>query len=182
MSNLDLLKAAYNLAGAADRAADSAVPEEVARIVKLHAKVAVVAAWIPIDGVDLLALAVNTWWMYVRINKALKLPFSQNVVKSLLAGFGTNIVMYLILVIISEALKLIPIFGSFAGAVIESFVFYAATLATGIAYMQALALILKKELPKVDLKAAANSLTKDKDALQQVLTKASGGSDQKELK
>ena len=174
MSNMSLLETAYNLALAADRATDSAVGEEIAKIVKLHAKIGVASAWIPVDGLDLAALAVNTWTMYVRINKAVDVPFSENVLKSLAAGIGTNILSNVPVLLVSEGLKLIPGIGSFFGGLILSATFYTVTIAAGIVYMKALTLLLNKQssLTEVDLKAAMDAFVSDKSAMRQIFTEA----------
>lgn len=174
MSTMSLLETAYNLALAADRATDSAVGEEVAKIVKLHAKLAVASAWIPIDGVDIAAMAVNTWTMYVRINKALDIPFSENLLKSLAAGIGTNILSNVAGLLVGEGLKLIPGIGTFFGSVMLSATFYTVTIASGIVYMKALTLLLNQQssLTEVDLKAAMDAFVSDKSAMRQIFTEA----------
>ena len=174
MSNLHLLEAAYHLAEAVDRATDSVVHEEVASIVKLHAKIAVASAWIPIPGVDLAAMVTNTWTMYVRINKTVNIPFSEHWMRSLATGIGTNLLSNLPGFGVLSILKLFPGIGSFWGGVIISSVAYPFTIAAGIVYMRVLAMLLKQQsaLTEVNLKAAVNAITKDKDAMKQIWTEA----------
>ena len=174
MSTMNLMEAAYNLAVAADRTTDSAVHEEIAQIVKLHAKIAVASAWIPIPGADFAALAANTWTMYVRINKKIDVPFSENLLKSLAAGIGTNLLSSLPILAVSSLLKSFPGIGTITGGVIMSASVYAVTIAAGVVYMKALAMLLNQssEFTEVNLKAAVDSIMQNKSAVNQILTEA----------
>lgn len=55
----DLVKTAYDLVQLLDKAADDTLPEEIADVVKLHAKLAVGSAWIPVPGADVAAGAAT---------------------------------------------------------------------------------------------------------------------------
>ena len=50
-----LLKAALKLVKLLDKTADETLPQEIADIVKLHSKLAVGSAWIPVPGADVAA-------------------------------------------------------------------------------------------------------------------------------
>jgi uncharacterized protein (DUF697 family) len=174
MSSLSLIEAAYNLAVATDKATDIAVHEKVAGIVKLHAKLAIASAWIPIPGADLAAMAGNTWTMYVRINKTLDIPFSKNLIKSLSTGIGTNILSSLPVLGVASVLKWFPGIGTLGSGAIMSVPVYIATISAGIVYMKALAVLLKRksELTEVNLKEALDSILDDKNGMKQIITDA----------
>jgi len=174
MSSLSLIQAAYDLAVVADKATDAAVHKRVADIVKLHAKIAIASAWIPIPGADLAAMGTNTWTMYARINRTLGIPFSENLSKSLATGVGTNLLSSLPILGVSSVLKAIPGIGTVAGGMLLSLPLYTVTLAAGIVYMRVLAALLKKEskLTEVNLKEAVDSMLKDSGAVKQVIKAA----------
>jgi uncharacterized protein (DUF697 family) len=179
----DLVGSVKTLKGLLDLIGDiagEATSAEVGRVIKLHAYLAVIPAWIPIDGVDVIGLTINLWWMYARINKALDIPFSENKFKSLVTGFGANILTNLLFFIVGELVKLIPVFGWIAAPFILSIVYYSVTLAAGVAYGWGLAKWMGQnpKTPSLNLDKAQ----KVQDAFQQVIEKTSEGSKPKELK
>jgi uncharacterized protein (DUF697 family) len=167
-------KLQYQLSLAVDQAADGAVHEDVAKIVKLHAKLALGLSFIPVPGADLAALAANTWTMYARINRTLGIPFSENKLKSLASGIATNLVSNLPILVAGSLVKTIPILGQFGGGAIMAASLYGVTLAAGIVYMKALTFMLNQssELSEVNLKAAVDSLVQDKQGIQTILNDA----------
>jgi uncharacterized protein (DUF697 family) len=174
MTNTNLFDAAYQVALAADKATDGAVHEDVAKIVKLHAKIAIASAFIPVPGADIAAMATNTWTMYVRINKALGIPFSENIIKSLASGIATNLLSVVPAMAVGEMLKFIPGVGTLAGSAIMAGSLYTITIAAGIVYMRALAMILKQksELTEVNLQAVVDALVGDKNTMKQIVKDA----------
>ena len=72
--------------------AANVMPEEIEKIVLRHAKIAFATAFIPIGGLDILAATANIWAMYVCINNALGLKFSDNLIKSIGSAIVSNIV------------------------------------------------------------------------------------------
>ena len=58
--NIDkkLLESCQDLVQYMDMAADACLPQEIANVVKLHSKLAVGAAWIPVPGADMAAGAI----------------------------------------------------------------------------------------------------------------------------
>jgi uncharacterized protein (DUF697 family) len=169
-----LIEATHQLALAADKATDGAVHEDIAKIVKLHAKIALGIVFIPVPGADMAAAAANTWTMYVRINKALDIPFSENVVKSLASGIGTNILSNVPILAAGEIIKLFPVLGPVVGGAVMAGSLYGVTIAAGIVYMRALAIILNQqsEFTEVNLKAVADSLVSDKDSMKKIIKDA----------
>lgn len=174
MSNSSLLEAAYKLSLAVDKAADHLAAEEIASIVKLHAKIAIASAWIPVPGADLAAMGANTWTMYIRINRNLGIPFSENIIKSLATGIATNLLSNLPVLAMSSVVKAMPGVGTLAGSLMMTASVYAVTIAAGIVYMRALAALLNhhSELTEVNLKAAVSSITEDKAVLEEIMASA----------
>ena len=172
-----LIKAAGELAKELDKAVDEYLPQKLAGIVKLHAKLAVGSAFIPIPGADIAAAGANTWAMYVRINKELNLPFSENVVKSLAAGVMTNVAAgAAALVVGASAIKLLPGLGTVGGIAVMATTIYALTIAAGIVYMKALTRLLRAksadQITEADLKDAAHDVLKDKAAIRAIVKDA----------
>lgn len=177
MKDQQLVKAAFKLAQAADKMADDNLPAKLAEIVKLHAKIAVGAAVLPIPGADIAATATNIWTMYARINKGLDLPFSENLVKSVAAGFVTNLGVGLIAFLVAaSAVKMIPGLGWLGGAALLAGTIYGLTIAAGIVYMNAIARLLEKKsassIAEQDVKDAVKEEMKDQDALKATIEAA----------
>lgn len=185
MSEGHLLKAAMELVEAANKLADEHLPGKIADIVKLHAGLAVGSALIPIPGADMAAGAANIWAMYVRINNALDLPFSENIIKSLAAGVLTNIgAAAASLLVVGSALKFIPVLGTLGGAAIMGATIYGVTLAAGFVYMSALTKLLRQksaaDITEDDLKTATKAEMQDTSALKDIIK--AGGKDYKASK
>jgi uncharacterized protein (DUF697 family) len=162
-----LIKAAGELTQAMNRVADENLPGKLAGLVKLHAGIAVGSALIPIPGADIAAASVNIWTMYVRINKELGLPFSENALKSLAAGMATNLAGNAVGMIAGSLLKFIPGVGSVGGAVIMGGTVYAITITAGIVYMRAVAKLLNSKsadrISADDLREAAETVSRSSD-------------------
>lgn len=178
MKDQQLVQAAFKLVQAADKMADANLPEKLADIVKLHAKIAVGGAVLPIPGADIAVTATNIWTMYARINKGLDLPFSENVVKSVAAGFVTNLGVGLIAFLVAaSAVKAVPGLGWLGGAALMAGTIYGLTIAAGIVYMNAIARLLEKKsassIGEQDIKTAVKEEMKDQDALRATI-KAAG--------
>lgn len=172
-----LIKAAGELAQALNRMADDTLPQKLAELVKLHAGIAVASAFIPIPGADMAAAGANIWTMYVRINKELELPFSENALKSLAAGVVTNLAGAAAgFMVVGSALKFVPGLGTLGGAALMAGTTYAITIASGIVYMKAVAQLLSAkssgQVSEADLKSAADGIIRDKAAMQSILKDA----------
>lgn len=173
--NASLLKAAVKLCGLMNKAADSALPDEIAGVVKLHSGLAVGSAWIPIPGADVAAGAANIWGMYVRINKKLGIPFGENVMKSIGSGVATNLASYLAMSGIASAMKLIPGLGTVGGAVVMSASLYGVTLTAGWVYLQVLCMLAEKKgsnFTASDISSGMNTFLKDKDTIKNFVNEA----------
>lgn len=145
MSELShLAHAAYELVEALDKMADESLPQEIADVVKLHAKLAVGSAWIPVPGADVAAGAANIWSMYLRINNKIGMKLGESIIKTIASAVATNLASYAAVLTIGSAMKFIPGLGSIGGAVVMSGALYAVTLASGYVYLKALTALINK--------------------------------------
>jgi uncharacterized protein (DUF697 family) len=169
-----ILEAALHLTKVMNKVADTALPEKLVGIVKLHAGLAVGSAFIPVPGADLAASAANIWTMYIRINKELDLPFSENLVKSIAAGVATNLGGAAAgFLVAGTAAKFLPGLGSAGGAVLMAATIFAITIVAGIVYMRALAAAHSLQgsgaISEDALRKAADAAMRDKDALKELI-------------
>ncbi len=139
-----LLEASIKLVEELDKVAEKSLPEEIAGVVKLHAKIGVGTAWIPVPGADIAASAANIWTMYFRINSKIGVKFGESIIKTIASAVATNLGGYFVCLGVGAALKFIPGIGSIGGAVAESVALYALTLASGYVYLKVLTSMLKK--------------------------------------
>jgi|GEM_PF-1786997 len=175
-----VFQVAAELAKALNLAADENLPGKLAGIVKLHAGIAVGSAFIPVPGADMAAAAANIWTMYVRINKELELPFSENLIKSIATGIVTNLGAAVIAsMVMGSALKFIPGLGSVGGAAVMGATIYGVTLTAGIIYMKAISKLLSSknsgQVNEENLKTAVDEIMKDKQSVQTILRTAKEG-------
>lgn len=161
-----LLHAAHALVEALDKAADNALPQEIADVVKLHAKLAVGSAFIPVPGADIAAGATNIWTMYLRINGKIGMKFGESVLKTIASAVATNLASYAAVLAVGGALKFLPGIGSIGGALVMSTALYALTLTSGYIYLKALTALLKQDGIVNDdrLKESIDSFIKDSQA------------------
>lgn len=142
--NSHLIHAAYELVEALDKMADDTLPKDIADVVKLHAKLAVGSAWIPVPGADVAAGAANIWSMYLRINNKIGMKLGESILKTIASAVATNLASYAAVLAIGGALKFIPGIGSLGGAAIMSGALYAVTLASGYVYLKALTALINR--------------------------------------
>lgn len=170
-----ILKVAIKLAGFLDKNADKMLPKEIVGVVKLHSKLAVGSAWIPIPGADVAAGAATIWGMYVRINNKIGLPAKENIMKTIGSGVATNLVSYIAMSGVASALKFIPGVGSFGGALIMSASLYAITMVSGYIYLQALCKLAEKNGPSInmdELGSTINEILSDKETIRNMIKQA----------
>ena len=167
-----LLKSALDVVRAFDMVADEALPKEIAGVVKLHSKLAVGSALIPVPGADVAAGAAAIWGMYLRINNKLDLKISENVVKTIASGVATNLASYVAMLGIGSALKFIPGIGSIGGALAMGGALYGLTLTSGYVYLRALT-AWKKEEGHTDLgKNVDDVLKNSKNEIKNFISEA----------
>ena len=173
----DLLKTAWDLVQLLDKGADECLPNEIVDIVKLHAKLAVGSAWIPVPGADVAAGAVNIWSMYIRINSKVDMSFGESILKTIASGVATNLASYAAMMGVGSLIKLIPGIGTWTGALVMSATLYAITLASGYVYLKALTILLRqkksKSITNKDLKEAIDVfLTENKNDIKRFIKSA----------
>ena len=169
MTNEKILETALRLIQLLDKQAEVMLPQEIADVVKLHSKLAVGSAWIPVPGADVAAGAATIWTMYARINSKLGLTLKDNVLKTIASGVATNLVGYVALSGVASAMKFIPGIGTIGGALIMSASLYAITLASGWVYLQALCILAERSGNHIDLSKLGDAV---KEVLQDTSIKS----------
>ena len=170
-----ILKVAIKLVKLMDKGADSMLPQEIVDIVKLHSKLALASAWIPVPGADLAAGAASIWGMYIRINNKIGLKVQDNIIKTVASGVATNLASYAAVSGVASALKFIPGIGTITGAIAMSATTYAMTLASGYVYLKALLYLAEKNNGKVDfsgLSEAVKSVLAEKSSIKELIETA----------
>lgn len=145
-------------------AAKYVLPEDIEKIVKKHAAIAVATAFIPVGGLDMVAATANVWTMYVRINNALGIKFSDNKMKSIGSAVVSNLVQNLGVAAVAVALKWSPIAYIPSVAVLTG-ALYGLTMTSGWVYLKALA---NMALNDNDIERSIKDTLKDKASITQV--------------
>lgn len=171
----EMLKTTVKLVKLIDKGADTLLPQQIVDIVKLHSKLAVGSAWIPVPGADVAASAATIWGMYIRINNKIGISVKDNIIKTIGAGVATNLASYLAISGVASAMKFIPGIGTIGGAVIMSASMYAMTLASGYVYLQALTLLASRNGANFnvsDISSAVNEILKEKSIIKDFINAA----------
>ena len=183
VADSDLLKTVIDLLQAMEEGTKKIMPEEIAEIVKFHAKGAAVSAlgsaWIPgVGGTAAVAISAGfIWSMYGRINKKLGLPLSENILKTLASGVATNLAAAAIASIaVSTALSIVPGIGWLGASAIMGGVCYALTLGSGFVYLKILTRLFRagkkpEEMTADDLKKVAKDVV-DQENIKDVMKNA----------
>lgn len=154
-----LRRAAMDLSSQLTKMVDKRLPDRLASIVKTHAWIAVLCAFLPIPGLDIIAAGVNIWTMYARINKEAGRPFEENMFGSIIIGIIANVGSALIgLMVLAVILKMFPGPGTFTGVVVMVCIIYSVTMGAGVFYLKAVTKLLKeKETAPVVEKPSAHT-------------------------
>jgi uncharacterized protein (DUF697 family) len=148
---IELYEAAVALVTVLDKTAEQLLPQEIVDVVKLHSKLAVGSALIPVPGADVAAGAANIWTMYGRVNSKVGISIRDNVLKTLGSGVVTNLASYMAMAGLGSAIKAIPGIGTVTGTALMSASLYAVTLASGYIYVKALTLLANKGNGSIDI-------------------------------
>ncbi len=170
-----LLKLSVELVQYLDKQANTLLPQEIVDVVKLHSKLAVGSAWIPVPGADMAAGAATIWGMYIRINNKIDMPVKENVIKTIGSGVATNLASYAAMSGVASALKFIPGIGTVGGALLMSATLYAVTLASGYVYLKALCILAKQDGPNIDMSKLSDAVTdvlKDQSVIKRFVNEA----------
>lgn len=150
-----------------DGTAKKVLPEEIASVVTMHAKIAVASAFIPVGGLDMAAATANVWTMYIRINSKLGLNFSQNTMKSIGSAVISNLAQNVGIMAIAAGLKWTGI-GYLYSAGIMSGALYALTLTAGLIYLKSISLMTKNNN---NLDKSVEEALQDKEIITEHLLK-----------
>jgi uncharacterized protein (DUF697 family) len=148
---VELYDAAVALVAVLDKTAEQLLPQEIVDVVKLHSKLAVGSALIPVPGADVAAGAANIWTMYGRVNSKVGISIKDNVLKTIGSGVVTNLASYMAMAGLGSAIKAIPGIGTLTGTALMSASLYAVTLASGYIYVKALTLLANKGNGSIDI-------------------------------
>ena len=148
---VELYEAAVALVTVLDKTAEQLLPQEIVDVVKLHSKLAVGSALIPVPGADVAAGAANIWTMYGRVNSKVGISIRDNVLKTVGSGVVTNLASYMAMAGLGSAIKAIPGIGTLTGTALMSASLYAVTLASGYIYVKALTLLANKGNGSIDI-------------------------------
>jgi uncharacterized protein (DUF697 family) len=115
--------------------------------------------------------------MYARINSEMKMPFSENVIKSVAGGVATNLgASVATSVVVGSVFKLFPGIGTVAGAAVIGTTVYGVTITSGIIYMRALAHLLEAkgadEISEEDLRESTSEVMRDKNFIRSTVDEA----------
>ena len=147
-----------------NKVADNVLPEDIVKIVKAHAAIAVGTAFIPIGGLDIAATTANVWAMYIRINNKLGIKFSDNKMKSIGSAVISNLVQNLGMLALVSALKWNPL-TIVASIAVMTGALYALTMTSGWVYLKALS---NMALHDGDIEASIKETLKDKAEITKI--------------
>lgn len=140
MINQKALGKAVELCTMLDKTVSETLPDEIVKIIKQHAFVAVGLTILPMPGIDVAIYAISLWTMYVRINK---LVGNTNLLHTISSGVITNLLAAVAVSIVSTFIDMIPVAGFtiniFIGA-LQYFIIYA----SGCTYIESLIRLFKK--------------------------------------
>ena len=172
---VELYEAAVALVTVLDKTAEQLLPQEIVDVVKLHSKLAVGSALIPVPGADVAAGAANIWTMYGRVNSKVGISIKDNVLKTVGSGVVTNLASYMAMAGLGSAIKAIPGIGTVTGTALMSASLYAVTLASGYIYVKALTLLANKGNGSIDITqidAAVKEILGNKEVIKNFIKAA----------
>jgi len=172
---IELYEAAVALVTVLDKTAEQLLPQEIVDVVKLHSKLAVGSALIPVPGADVAAGAANIWTMYGRVNSKVGISIRDNVLKTVGSGVVTNLASYMAMAGLGSAIKAIPGLGTVTGTALMSASLYAVTLASGYIYVKALTLLANNGNGSIDItqiNSAVKDILKNKEVIKNFIKAA----------
>lgn len=172
---IELYEAAEALVTVLDKTAEQLLPQEIVDVVKLHSKLAVGSALIPVPSADVAAGAANIWTMYGRVNSKVGISIRDNVLKTVGSGVVTNLASYMAMAGLGSAIKAIPGLGTVTGTALMSASLYAVTLASGYIYVKALTLLANKGNGSIDITqidSAVKDILKNKEVIKNFIKAA----------
>ncbi len=122
----------------------------IQEIINQHSSISGAMGLIPVPAAGLAASLGNVYTMYYRINKAVGVSFSQNVVKSVAGMIASSLGQRVLISAGLEALKVIPVLGTCVGGLGEAVVLGAATAVQGKLYCEWLRHMCEKDAVHTD--------------------------------
>jgi len=179
-----LIMAAVALIGSLDKLTDKSLPNEIAKIVKLHSKGAAITAIGTglLPGVGGTAATVASagfiWSMYLRINKKIGLTISKSIIKTVAAGVATNLAAGVVAALVGSTILSLTGIGVVGASAIMGITCYALTLASGFIYLKILTNIFKagkdpSTLSAEAIKEMANNVLKNEN-IKELIKKGLG--------
>lgn len=101
------------------------------------------ASFVPVVGpmASFVGAMAGTWYMYVKINEKLGIKFSENALKTIATGIGTNLASYAAISLAgSTIMSFIPII-NFASPLVMAALIYAGTSVSGVIYLGMMSMI-----------------------------------------
>jgi uncharacterized protein (DUF697 family) len=141
-------------------------------IVIEHALLASGAAFIPVPGADVAAIVAIIWVMYARINDALGISLTENVLKSIASGVVANVVSVIPSVALAIAaevvLKFFPGLGTAGGVAVGVAANVILLYVAGMVYIQSIKVLAKsgKPITEANLKVSIDQISKDKEFIK----------------
>ena len=172
---VELYEAAVALVTVLDKTAEQLLPQEIVDVVKLHSKLAVGSALIPVPGADVAVGAANIWTMYGRVNSKVGISIRDNILKTVGSGVVTNLASYMAMAGLGSVIKAIPGLGTVTGTALMSASLYAVTLASGYIYVKALTLLANNGNGSIDITqidSAVKDILKNKEVIKNFIKAA----------
>jgi uncharacterized protein (DUF697 family) len=147
---------------------DGPKAKELTEIIKQHALAGTGIAFIPVPGLDIAAIIANVWTMYARINSAVGVSFSENVLKSIASGIAANLVAAVPAAVLGalagSVMKFIPGLGTVGGIACSAAANVALMYVAGKVYLKSLQVLLRSDQPLTEgnVKKVAEGVIKDK--------------------
>ena len=148
---------------------NGAKAHELSNLIKQHSIAGFASGFIPVPGLDIAALIVNSWTMYVRINNVVGVSFSDNVLKSIASGVFANLVSVIpsiaVVLGVETLLKFIPGIGTVGGMALGAAGNIAVMYVAGQVYLKSLEVLIHSDKPLTEgnIKKATEQVSKDKD-------------------
>lgn len=153
--------------------------KEAVKTIRQHAVISATCGLaVVVPGADLLAFVANTWTMYARINKALGISLSKNILKSIATAVGTNVVSILpgmaIGSLAGSLMKAFPGIGTIGGMAVSGTTYYAISTVMGWIYLKGITMLVSSNqtLDAENLKAATKQVAKDKNFVKNIYDSA----------
>lgn len=153
--------------------------QEAVKIIRQHAIIsASCGVAIVVPEVDLLAFVANTLTMYARINNALGISLSKNILKSILTAVVTNVIAVIPDMVLGSlagsVMKALPGIGTLGGMAVSGTTYYVLSTVMGWIYLKGITTLVSSNetINAENLKAATKQVSQDKDFVKGIYESA----------